>query len=258
MIRGGAFGRTVFVLFLPLLLRGAPLPAQIPDGATGLEAGGDLASEMRSMRPEENSHWQGTLKITRHHKTTAIPVSCVTTLDAANGGWTVIYVTGAADAIGAEKLTVHFSTDKPNRYVFEQAPAPGAPPGAPRELSGPAAEIPLAGSDFWLSDLGMDFYHWPRQERLSGERHGGELCHVLESVNPHPVSGGYSRVKTWIEKESGAPLEAIADGADGGPLKDFKIGSVRKVNGHWEVKDIEMINIRTRSQTHIVFDLENK
>lgn len=258
MIRRGPILRAAFVLFLPLLLRAAPSPAQIPDGATGPEAGRDLAAMMRSMRPAEDSQWTGTLKITRHHKTTSIPVSCQTTLDKNGSDWTVTYQTAAADSIGAEKLTVHFSPGRANRYVFEQALSPGAPLGAPRESMGASADIPLAGSDFWLSDLGMEFYHWPQQERLAGERRGGELCHALESVNPTPAPGGYSRVKTWIEKESGAPLEAVADGADGAPLKDFKIGSVKKVNGHWQVKDIEMINIRNRSQTHIVFDLENK
>lgn len=125
-------------------------------------------------------------------------------------------------------------------------------------MSGNAADIPLAGSDFWLSDLGLEFYHWPQQERLPGDRRRGQPCYVLKSVNPHPSSDGYAWVKTWVDEESGAPLEAIAYGPDDKEMKEFEVGGVKKVNGHWELKDIKMTNRKTGSKTHIEFDLNSK
>src|SRR5581483_8795027 len=186
---------------LALLLNGAPLPARAEEYPTGPEAGRALAAELRTMRPEENSKWRGTLKISRNHKTVTVPIYCETTLDQSNTAWDVMYLTIATDSMGAEKLTVIFSTNGPNQYILAVAGSPGAPLGAPRQLSGAAANVPLAGSDFWLSDLGLEFYHWPEQDRLKGEMRRGQPCYVLESTNPQPSPGGYSRVRTWIDKE---------------------------------------------------------
>lgn len=243
---------------LALLFNVFPLAARAEEAPTGPQAGRELAAAVRSMRPEENSKWRGTLKIKRHHKTATIPIFCQTTLNASDSGWSVMYLTGATDSMGAEQLTVVCSPNGSNQYMLARAASPGGPLSQPVQLSGVAAGIPLAGSDFCLSDLGLEFYHWPQQERLPGERFRGRPCYVLESINPHPTPDGYLKVRTWIEKESGAPVEATVYGMDNKPLKIFELKHFSKVNGHWECKDVEMINTRTGSQTHIVFDLDSK
>ena len=253
----GAFFKLSPIFILVLLLNAPPFSAQGQD-TLGPEAGRKLAAELRSMRPEENSKWQGTLKIKRNHKTSTVPIFCQTSLGATDSSWTVMYLTSATDAIGAEKLTVGFSTNGPNQYSLAVAASPGGPLGEPMQLNGSAADVPLASSDFWLSDLGLEFYHWPQQERLAGDRFGGRPCYVLESTNPQPKAGGYSRVKTWIDQETGAPVEATAYGIDNKPMKIFELRHFRKVNGHWELKDMEMIDSRSGSQTHILFDLDSK
>ena len=205
MIRRSSFLKLTPIFFLVLLLNGLPCSVRAQD-LTGPKAGRELAEVLRSMRPEENSKWQGTIKISRSHRTTTVPIFCQTTLRESSSGWTVMYLTSATESIGAEKLTVICSTNGPNQYVFARADSPGAPLGEPKQLSGAAADIPLAGSDFWLSDLGLEFYRWPEQERLKGDRRRGQPCYVLRSINPQPSPNGYSWVKTWIDKESGAPL----------------------------------------------------
>ena len=67
-------------------------------------------------------------------------------------------------------------------------------------------------------------------------------CYVLISVNPHPAPGGYSRVKTWIEKESGQPLIAEAFRFDNTNkvMKSFSLDKVTNVNGHYQVKELEI------------------
>ena len=138
----------------------------------------------------------------------SVPVTCTTTLTTTN--WSVTYATDATVSNGAEKLTVIFSTNAPNQYIYARALAPDAPLGEAKTLSGAEADIPLAGSDFWLSDLGFEFYHWPDQVRLKGQMHRSRPCFVLQSVNPHPAPGGYARVLTWVDKDSGQPLQAEA------------------------------------------------
>jgi hypothetical protein len=244
------------VMSLAVLLAGISLRAQ-QTYPTGPAAGQDLAAALCSMRPVEDADWRGVMKISgRGHQTLAIPVTCRTTTG--ESAWTVTYTTGATNSVVAEKLVINFSTNAPPQYLYSRAASPGAPLGEARHLSGAEADIPLGGSDFWLSDLGFEFYHWPDQNRLKGEMRRGKPCFVLQSVNPHPAVGGYGRVKVWIEKESGAPLQAETYGADGKVLKEFELGSVKKVNDRYQLKDMEIINYQTGSRTRLVFDLDAK
>ena len=80
---------------------------------------------------------------------------------------------------------------------------------------------PFAGSDFWIADLGLEFFHWPEQKILKKEFRRGRGCMVLESTNPNPSTNGYSRVDSWIDKESGGIVQAKAYDAKGKLLKEF-------------------------------------
>src|SRR5207244_290627 len=104
-----------------------------------------------------------------------IPVTCQTTLTETN--WSVIYTTEATASNGMEKLTVVFFTNAPNQYIYARAASSAEPLGEPKTLTGAEADIPLAGSDFWLSDLGFEFYHWPEQIRHKGEMRRSRPCY---------------------------------------------------------------------------------
>ena len=41
-------------------------------------------------------------------------------------------------------------------------------------------------------------------------------------------------------------------------LKEFSVGSVKKVRGRWELKDMEIRNEQTDSLTRLEFDLDEK
>ncbi len=221
---------------------------------TGADAGRELAATLRSMRPVENVKWSGILKIAgRKTKVPPIPIQCETTPGETN--WSVRYWTAATATMGAEKLTIVFSPDGPNQYIYARAASPGAPLGEAKTLTGAEADIPLADSDFWLSDLGFEFYHWPDQERFPGQMRRSRPCNVLESRNLHPAPDGYTLVRTWVEKESGQPLQAEAYGANQKLMKEFELGSVTKINGHYEVKDLKMFNRKTGSRTYLDFNL---
>lgn len=126
------------------------------------------------------------------------------------------------------------------------------------KMSGDRIFIPFAGSDFWLCDLGLEFFHWPAQKTLpktTNLKRGREYT-LLESTNPNPTTNGYSRVLSWIDKESGGILEADAYDAQGKLLKVFEPKSFKKVNGQWELQEMEIRNIQTDSRTRLEFDLK--
>ncbi len=223
----------------------------------GPEGGQRLARELCDLRPVEDTNWQGVLKISgRNHKTISIPISYQWRTGEAT--WSVTYLTSSTNSIPAESLTIIFSTNAAPQYFYARASSMNAAPGEPQLVTGTNIDIPLAGSDFWLSDLGFEFYHWPVQNYVKWELRRSQGCYVLESTNPKPSSGGYSRVKMWIDTEHLAPLEGEAYGADGRLLKEFELGSIEKVNGQYELRDLKISNRKTGSRTQLLFDLQTK
>ena len=262
MIRRRSVPACVFLLVLAFSLNPLRVAAQEGDEfLQGPDGGAKLAERMRSLQPEENAKWRGTFKILhRQQKFPPIPVSCETTSTPTS--WSVVYAADATSASGAEKLAVLHSTNGPNQYIYARASSPGGSLGEPQQLAGAAADVPLAGSDFWLSDLGFEFYHWPQQRLLKGDMRSGKPCYVLESVNPSPSAAGYGRVVSWIEKEHVAPLIIEAYRADNTNklFKEFALGSFKKdkATGRYELKSLQIDNDRTGSTTLLEFDLETK
>ncbi len=128
-------------------------------------------------------------------------------------------------------------------------------------LRGNETMIPFANSDFWLCDLGLEFFHWPAQKVLpktTSLKLGREYT-LLESTNPNPATNGYSRVLSWIDKESGGILKAEAYDAQGKLLKVFEPKSYgTDNNGQWQLKEIRIRNVQTGSRTWLEFDLNTK
>jgi hypothetical protein len=117
---------------------------------------------------------------------------------------------------------------------------------------------PFAGSDFWLCDLGLEFFHWPEQKVLpktTNLKRGRDYT-LLESTNPNPATNGYSRVLSWIDKETGGILAAEAYDFNGRLLKEFAPKSFKKVSGQWELQEMEIDNVQTGSRTRLEFDLK--
>jgi hypothetical protein len=125
-------------------------------------------------------------------------------------------------------------------------------------LSDENTMIPFANSDFWVADFGLEFFHWPEQKVLPKTTNlkRGRSYTLLESTNPNPSTNGYSRVLSWIDKETGGILEAEAYDVNGKLLKDFAPKSFKKVNGQWELQEMEIRNVQTGSSTKLEFDLK--
>jgi hypothetical protein len=173
--------------------------------------------------------------------------------------WRSIYEIDRAGAMPGEKVVVVHTDGQPTRYLFEGGGVPAAGGGAPAVLTGDRAMVPFANSDFWLADLGLDYLGWPTQrlvDETKVKRRKGRVCRVLESENPAPGAQGYVRVVSWIDLETRKPILAEAYDGRGRLLKEFEIGGLTKVNGRWELKDMEMRSALTDSQTVLEFRYE--
>src|SRR5262249_45666734 len=127
-----------------------------------------------------------------------------------------------------------------------------------RPLDAETAAKAFAGSDFLVTDLGLEFFHWPEQRLIKREMRRSRSCKVLESVNPHPEPGAYLRVVSWIDNESSGIVHAEAYDLKNKLLKEFDPKEFTKVEGQYQLQEMEIINRQTGSRTSIEFDLGEK
>jgi Outer membrane lipoprotein-sorting protein len=191
-----------------------------------------------------------------------VPVKSEITLTATN--WQSLYQAGVTNR-NFTLLVVH-AVGQRNEYFYrtnsaERVPILGDVPALGhlfrgRQLSATELMTPFAGSDFWVGDLGLEFFHWPEQKIVKKEFARGRGCMVLESTNPNPSPNGYSRVDSWIDEETLGIVQAKAYDAQGKLLKEFYPKDFKKVNGQWQLESMEIDNDQTGSRTRIEFNLK--
>jgi Outer membrane lipoprotein-sorting protein len=227
--------------------------------------GRQLAQRLYDVQPAENFTNFGVLKIRGvSGKQIEIPLKCEVIITPTN--WVNIYIVGrdshsylslqyffsTTNSSSVEILTITHADGLANRYSYDYISNPD------RINSTTDKGVALANSDFLAMDLGLEFFHWPDQKILKSEMRRSRPCKVLESINPNPSTNGYSRVVSWIDNESNGIVHAEAYDVNGKLLKEFDPKSFKKVNGQWELQDMEIRNVQTGSRTRLEFDFKRQ
>lgn len=228
--------------------------------------GRDLARQILEERPSENFTNNGVIKIRDGHgKRTAFSVRCEVIITPTN--WQSIYETVVTNSDGytdGDCLKIVHADYQPDEYTWNNYTYQSARINPLRsdlgggEWSGTKWICPFSQSDFWAVDLGLEFFHWPAQKVLKHEMKRGQACKVLESTNPEPSLNGYSRVVSWIDNDSGGIVQAAAYDTKGKLLKEFAPKEFKKVNGQWQLQEMEIRNVQTGSRTRLEFNLDKK
>jgi hypothetical protein len=207
--------------------------------------GHNLVRELLAQQPAENSTNSGTLKFKdANGKRVEIPVVFETSVTDTN--WSTSYTAGGVSAI-----IIRSGTGSNEYHLISEQ-------GRDVVLAGNKTMVAFAGSDFWLADLGLEFFHWPQQKVLKKEVRSSRGCAVVESLNPNPATNAYARVLSWIDSENAAIIQAKAYDVNGKLLKEFYPKNVKKVNGQYQLESMEMDNDQTDSRTWLKFDLKPK
>ncbi len=222
----------------------APAAGQVLyDAPKALKLGQELVTQIRALAPEASFTNSGTLYIkTKRQPLLTVAYTCRVEITPTH--WTSYY-SAMRGTNALPGFSVEHRAGNPNIYRDD----------AGKILSGTQLDVPFAGSDFWLSDLGLEFFNWPEQRVPKWEMTRTVGCKVLESRNPDPQSIGYSRVISWIHDESLGIVRAEAYDASGKLLKEFRPTELQKVNGRRELKEMEMENVQTDSTTRLEFEL---
>jgi hypothetical protein len=231
--------------------RPAPL-----DPVRGEQEGRALVAELLAQKPEQNVTNTGSVRIRdAAGKEWEIPARFEIFYTPSN--WVSAYETlPSPGRPGGVRLTVTHTGESPNRYQLLDPAEAGGTNAVARQLTPDQTMIPFAGSDFWVADLGLEFLYWPRQRVLKYEMRHGKSCKVLESINPAPVPGGYASVVSWVifEPPHGI-VHADAYDARGERIKYWDPRNLEKVEGEYQLQEMEMRNRQTGSQTWIKFNL---
>jgi len=225
----------------------AAIPIQPP--AQTVEDGKALAAEIRNLIPEKETVLRGILK--RRNADGTIQVLKISSqIKPAENGWVSIYEVSGEDGNIRERLSINHSRDNANKYVYEIYEGNNK-----RVIENPSLAESFAGSDFYLGDLGLEFFHWQKQTILKTEMRKSRVCKVLESVpEKSDKNYGYSKVVTWVDKETLGILIAEAYDMDGKKIKQFEVSSFRKdENGIWQIQELEIRNLKTRTKTQLIF-----
>jgi hypothetical protein len=218
-----------------------------------------LAAELRTSAPPEPMEVRGLIRMRAPDgRRSNLPFTYQ--IGWISGGWISVYETAGGAGVAPQRLTVVHRPGERNEYQLEKTPLGGGEPVI-TILRGAEAMVPFAGSDFWLADLGMEYLHWPEHrivKNLKIKMRKGRPCQVLESVNPDSAAQGYTRVRSWVDRETRKPIIAEAYGPDGRIVKEFEVGGVTKVNGVWELKNLEMRDVERDSRTLLEFTYQQK
>jgi hypothetical protein len=222
--------------------------------------GRQLAQQLCDSPPAENSTNIGVLK-TRYAdgKNLEQSIKCEVILTPTN--WLSVYETdvppGSLNSVKTLRLLVMHDASKLNEYRLTINFYGEADRHYTKENSEIIKMLAFAG-DFGCADLGLEFFHWPDQKILPKPTNlvRGRDYTLLESTNPNPSTNGYSRVMSWIDKETGGILQAEAYDSNGKLLKEFMPKSFKKVNGQWQLQKMEIRNVQTGSRTRLEFDLK--
>jgi hypothetical protein len=216
----------------------------VTNNVTEAKAQGErLAQRLRELQPAQAFTNEATLRIQSKKRRVEVPLHIVTTVTPTN--WQASYV--AETTNGIHSFAVSHAADRPNEYRIE--PSDGK--DRDRLMS------PLAESDFWIIDLGGEFFHWPTQMLWKKEMKNSQACDVMESKPAVVMTNGYSRIVSWVDQDTGGIVQAEAYDANGKRLKEFEVKEARKVNGEWRVTELEIRNVQTRSTTLLIFHYDH-
>ena len=245
-----------FLLLALLIARaGIPLCSGVQD-ASAESDGQTLAAQLRDQSPMQNFSGEGILKYRCRLERVEIPVA----LRIVNEGkqWKSIYEARTTNGASLEKLEITHCPDMPGHYILTLPTASGLHQPA-RVLAPEQIGIPFASTDFWLCDLGLEFFQWPSQVLVKKEMRKGRSCRVLESMPASPQNSPYARVRSWIDLETHGLIRAEAYDASQKLVKEFEILKIAKIDGKTQLKEMEIRSPLKGSRTRLefVFDVKD-
>jgi hypothetical protein len=112
--------------------------------------------------------------------------------------------------------------------------------GGAERVSGARFSDSVRGSDISYEDLSLRFLYWSKATVEGDEMKLLRRCWIVRAEAPQVSDSQYSKVMLWIDKESGALLQADAYDRAGKLARRFKVISGQKIAGAWYLKQMRI------------------
>jgi outer membrane lipoprotein-sorting protein len=119
-----------------------------------------------------------------------------------------------------------------------------------RRITGSGKGDSFMGTDFTYEDMGSrslarDTFSFQGEEAIDGE-----VCRVVEAL-PKDKSDPYGRRVIWVRKDSNIIAAADYYDRQGKLLKTLRVSDIRKIDGIWTARKMEMTNVQDKHSTLI-------
>ncbi|MCK4564181.1 MAG: outer membrane lipoprotein-sorting protein, partial [Verrucomicrobia bacterium] len=206
-----------------------PLPPSLP---SELLPGDSILAFVRSKLPNDPLTLTGTLKVRTKKGFTKISLPVQMEL---NWGAST---PSASYHIGNESLKITWQNDLPD-YTFSN------------NRDTPTSNI--LGTGLTWADLSFSVLWWPNSKLIDEEKKINRECYVVDV----PVPASENTMRLWIEKKMGMLLEAQTLDAEKKEIRRMKIKSIKKMDGMWVAKDLEIRDKATGNKTTLqITDLQ--
>ncbi len=184
----------------------------------------DILAYVRTKLPADPIKLTGTLKVRtqKGFTQTSLPVEMELNWGAAEPT--------ARYRIGEESLEITWNDDRPS-YCFSN------------DQNEPTAHILDTGITW--ADLSFSVLWWPGSQLVDEEKKINRECYVVDV----PVPDSDHTMRLWIEKKMGMLLEAHTLDAKMQRLHRMKIKSIKKMEGMWVAKDLEVTDQKSGNKT---------
>jgi hypothetical protein len=98
----------------------------------------------------------------------------------------------------------------------------------------------VRGTDISYEDLSLRFLYWQNAAVEDEQSILLRKCWVVRVAPPANSDSQYSRVTLWVDKESGALMQAEAFDRAGKFARRFKVISGQKIDGAWYLKQMRI------------------
>jgi len=120
----------------------------------------------------------------------------------------------------------------------------------------PAFSARVRGTDITWLDLTLDFLWW-EDVRFDNPPRGtcrtGRTCHILVARPPEPIPG-CAAVRVWVDTRLCCIMQAEQLDAQGKPIRKMWVQNVKKMDGRWMIRDMEIETLGSGHRTRLSVD----
>lgn len=245
----GSLGRFLLVVWVGLHGLSVDLPASEPTSVPYFEIGQgkDLARYMVQNPWFQDGLLNAKLRIQTHsNKKQEVPVTLL--FQSRQGNWSL----SCSFPDHERRHRLFLNRDAMGTTAFQSSATAEA---LPVPLSEGEWFQGVAGSGFSPFELSLGFLDWNSQKIETTELRRGQSCYVLLSQpGETDRKGGWRSVRSWIDKDTLGVVYAEVHGDGGKRLKIFKPNEFKKINGTWQVTELEMRDLLSKERSYLTFE----